>query len=256
MKISNYKLTTHLLAITFAACMLTATAQELPKGLKTTMDMNVDEKGDFEVVMTTKYNAQYWDYMKGNRLLEPSIMKTNMIRVFPKYKLTEFDVKNDEMERTSNVKFKILGALKLDDNGKWIADLETKNPDITKISDTKFMLVDETTGQTMKINLPSSASNAKVEKDNFGKAILTYTAPVTGGGMGNIIKYLGILVAAAGAFLFFKGRKLNTIVVNNPQNKKVSYQQTKQIDDALVIKPAPEQKKQTGDDNFHINAQY
>lgn len=256
MKISNHKIKNILLAVTFATFTFTATAQELPKGLKTTMDMNVDEKGDFEVVMTTKYNAQYWDYMKGNRLLEPSIMKTNLIRVFPKYKLTEFDVKNDEMERTSNVKFKILGALKLDDNGKWIADLETKNPDITKISDTKFMLVDETTGQTMKINLPSSASNAKVEKDNFGKAILTYSAPVTGGGMGNIIKYLGILVAAGGAFLFFRSSKLKTVVVNTPQNKNINYKQTKNIDDAVVINPAPEVKQKPGNDDIHSQAQY
>lgn len=255
------KLNTTKLYHTIAAAILLfsaafVNAQELPKGLKTTMDMNVGEQGEIEVVMTTKYNAQYWDYMKSNRFLEPSIMKISLLRGFPKYKLTNFDVKNDEMERSSNVKFTILGALKLDDNGKWIADLETKNPDITKISDTKFMLVEETSSQTMKINLPASATNAKVEKDNFGKAVLTYTAPVSGGGMGTIIQYLGILVAAGGAFLFFKGRKLKTVVVNTPQNKNINYNQTKNIDDAVVINPVPEVKQKPGNDDIHSQAQY
>jgi hypothetical protein len=138
------------------------------------------------------------------------------------------------MERTTNSKFKILGLLKLDESGKWIADLDTKNPDITKVSDNQFLLIDETNAQTLKIILPKSASNAKVEKDNFGKSILTYTAPISGGG-GNILKYIGFLIVAGGIVLFFKNRSLNTIVVNNPKHQKIDYHSTKNIDDAVVI---------------------
>jgi hypothetical protein len=245
-----------LLIFIFSTAYFNSFSQASEKGYKVNMEMNADEKGDIEVVATTKYNAQYWDYMKANRTLEPSIMKTTMLRVFPKYKLIDFDIKSDEMERTATVKFKVLGSMKMDDNGKWIADLETKNPDITKISDTKFMLVDEASSQTMKINLPSSASGAKIEKDNFGKAILTYTAPVSGGGMGNIIKYLGILVAAGGAFLFWRSRKLNTVVVDTPQNKNINFNQPKHIDDAVVINPVPDEKLKRPDENKPGQAQY
>jgi hypothetical protein len=251
MKIIKFKIYVVLLV----AVSICATAAAQPKGYKINMELNADEKGTIEMVMTTKYNAQYWDYMKAIKAMEPSILKNNMKRQFPKYELTDFDVKSDDMERTSSAKFKIHGLMKLDDNGKWIADLDTKDPDITKVSDTKFLLVDESTAQTMKINLPSSASGAKVEKDNFGKAILTYTAPV-GGGMGNILQYLGIALAAGGAFLFFKNRKLNTLVVNTPQNKKIDYSNTKHIDEAIVVKPVPDEKLKPGNQNPSSHSQY
>jgi hypothetical protein len=233
MKITNLKyfIASFIIFCSFITCI----AQELPKGYKTTMEMNTDEKGDIAVNSTTKYNAQFWDYVKQTKGIEPSVLKNALKRQFPKYQLTDFEIKSDEMERTSTVKFIIHGLLKLDANGKWIADLETKNPDITKVSDNQFLLVDETTAQTLKINLPKSASGAKVEKDSFGKAILTYTAPIGGGGFGNILKYFGFLLAAGGVFLFFKNRKLNTITVNDPKHQKINYQQTKQIDDAVVI---------------------
>ena len=185
-------------------------AQELSKGYKVAMEMNFDEKGDVAVSTVTKYNASYWDYMKATKALEPSIMKNTLKRQFPKYLLTDFEMdnKSGEDDRTSKIKFKILGSLKLSANGKWIADLDTKSPDITKISDTKFVLVDESSAQTIKINLPESASGAKIENDAFGKAILTYSAPIKGGMVGNIIKYLGFLVIAAGAFIFYKNNSI------------------------------------------------
>jgi hypothetical protein len=234
--------------LAFALCFLVITgiSQELPKGYKVTMEMNADEKGDIVVNATTKYNAQYWDYVKQIKGIEPSVMKNNLKKQFPKYQLTDFDIKSDDMERTSNVKFKILGSLKLKGNGKWVADLETKNPDITKVSGNQFLLVDEATAQTIKIILPGSASGAKIEKDAFGKAILTYTAPVSGGGFGNILKYLGFLVAAGGVFLFFKNRKSNTAVITNPAHQKIDYRQTRQIDDAVVVGQSGKEKNQSG----------
>jgi hypothetical protein len=209
-------------------------AQEMKKGYKQNIEMTADEKGDVIVASSIKYNAQTWDAVKQMHMTDASVMKNMLKKAFPKYQLSDFDIKNDDMERATNARFKLLGSLKIDDNGKWIAELDSKNPDITKISDNQFLLVDEESAQTLKINLPKSASNAKVEKDNFGKAILTYTAPISGGGAGNIIKYLGFLVAAAGGFLFFKNRKLNTVIVSNQQQQKINYQNTKHIDDTAI----------------------
>lgn len=213
-------------------------AQDLPKGYKINMEMNADEKGDVAVIINVKYNAQFWDQLKINRGNDASVVKNTWKKQFPKYQLTEFDIKSDDMERTSTSKFKILGLLNSDENGKWIADLDTKNPDITKVSDRQFILIDEATAQTVKINLPESVSNAKVEKDNFNKAVLTYTAPVKSGG-GNIIKYAGIVSILAGGFLFFKNRGLKTIVVNNPIREKIDFHTTRHIDEAVVIQQAP-----------------
>jgi hypothetical protein len=231
MKIIKYS--TALLLLVFL--LSNVHAQEMKKGYKESIEMTADEKGDVIVASSIKYNAQTWDAVKQMHMTDASVMKNMLKKAFPKYQLSDFDIKNDDMERATNAKFKLLGSLKIDDNGKWIAELDSKNPDITKVSDKQFLLVDEESAQTLKINLPKSASNAKVEKDNFGKAILTYTAPISGGGPGNIIKYLGFLVAAAGGFLFFKNRKLNTVVISNGQQQKVDYHQPKHIDKASIV---------------------
>jgi hypothetical protein len=242
MKIKNL---TYSIFATVLLCVSTkAKAQESSKGYKENIEMNADEKGDITVISNIKYNASTWDYIKQQHGTDPSVIKNNMKRAFPKYEVTEFDIKNDDMERTTTIKFKILGSLKVDANGKWMADLESKNPDITKISETQFLMVDEGSAQTSKINLPKSASGAKIEKDSFGKAVLTYTAPVSGGGLGNMIKYLGFLVIAAGGFLFYKGRQLKTVVINNPMQQKVNYQQPKYIDDAVEINHPKQESNQ------------
>ncbi len=224
-----------------AICLLYATkGHTQEKGYKETMEMTAMENGDINVSSKIKFNASTWEMVKQRRSIEPSVLKNELKKRFPKYVLEGFDIKNDDMEQTTNIKFKILGLLKLDEDGKWKAELDTKNPDITKVTETKYIMVDEGSAQTSTIILPSSASNSKIEKDAFGKASLTYTAPVSGGGMGNIIKYLGFLVAAGGLFLFFKNRgALKTIVVNNPANKKINYNTVKNIDDAVVVNPTP-----------------
>lgn len=211
-------------------------AQE-SKGYKETLEMNADEKGDITVVSNIKYNAATWDYVKQQHGTDPSVLKNNIKRQFPKYVVTDFDIKNDDMERTSTIKFKIQGSIKVNENGKWMAELDSKNPDITKLSETQFLMVDEDNAQTSKINLPKSASDAKIDKDTFGKAVLTYNAPVSGGWLGNIIKYLGILLAAAGAFFFYKNRQLRTVVISDQSSKKIAgSRQDKYIDDAVVVK--------------------
>lgn len=182
------KLKYYIVTVFVFCCLSTALGQD--KGYKVNMEMTVDEKGDAALDISTKYNAQLWDVIKQNHNADASVLKNNWKRQFPKYQLTEFDIKTNEMENTVISKFKILGMIKLDESGKWVASLDQKDPNITKINDVQFLLVDEATALTLKINLPKSATGAKIEKDAFGKAILTYSAPVSGGGAGNIIKYL------------------------------------------------------------------
>ncbi len=181
-------------------------AQDETAGFKINMELTADEKGIVAVNLKTKYNALYWDRFRQKEGRNKSIIKNNYIKSFVKYQLSDFDIINNDMEQTSYVKFNILGLLKLDEGGKWIAELDTKDPDITKISETQFVMVDEDLAQSYKINLPASAKNSKIEKDHFGKAILTYTATVIRSDSATILKYTGFLIAAAGIFLFFKYR--------------------------------------------------
>ncbi len=248
MKIMQLINNTFFLTAIFLFYCSTATAQD--KGYKVKIEMNAAENGEVEITYVATYTASYWDYMKTSRSLEHSIMKSAMERQYPKYKVTNFSIKPDEDARTATVKYKVLGLLKLDDNGKWIAELDTKKPEIEKLSDNKFLVSLDEDGikQNITINLPSSASNAKVEPNSFGKAELTYTAPVSTGGMGNILKYLGFAVIAGGIFLFFKTKKINTVYVNAPKQQNIQYNQTKNIDDVVVINPAQSEKTNPGTD--------
>lgn len=246
MKFATYKYCLSIFLI--CCCSIHIQGQTMPKGYKINMEMTADEKGDASIIITAKYNAQLWDAIKQNHGSDPSVLKNIWKKQFPKYQLTEFSFPNADIDQTITSKFKILGMLKVDADGKWVAELDQKDPNITKLTENSFMLIDEATALNLKINLPASASDAKVEKDSFGKAVLTYNAPVSGGGIGNIIKYLGFLVAAGGIFLFFKGGGMKTIVVSDQKTKKIEYPQTKKIDDAVVINtPAKEHVKSNND---------
>ena len=91
--------------------------------------------------------------------------------------------------------------MNVDKNGKWSTDLDQKNPDITKLSDKDFLLIEE--GNSLKVHLPEGTTDAKIEKNSFGKAILTYPADLSGP-MGNWPLYLGLGMLVAGGFLLFR----------------------------------------------------
>lgn len=214
------------LLIVFIAIHNAAQAQENPAGYKTSVDMTVDNAGAIICEYSTKYSAANWDNFNRQIGNNTSILMNNFIKIFPKYHLSEFNYSQDANERTNKVKFKIDGMMNINKNGKWEADLEKKNPDITKVSDKEFLLIEE--GTTLKIHLPPGTDDAKVEKNSFGKALLTYS-PNTSSGMGNIFRYSGILIALAGAWLLFKNRKgaktkpvLNTVYEQITPHKEIT----------------------------------
>lgn len=182
-----------------------AMAQE-GKAFKMNMELTGNDKGEVKVDMKITYNAAYWDIYKRKSANNPSILKTSLVRSFVKYSLTGFNITNDEMAQSIHATFTILGLLKLDKDGKWMAELDTKDPDITKISETQYVIVDEDYGRSYKVNLPPNATNSKVEKDAFGKALLTFYAPVNSRS-NKLLLYGGIILAVSGVFLFVKNRR-------------------------------------------------
>lgn len=203
-------------------------AQDDP-GVKTAVDITVDNVGDAICEFKYKYNAAYWDYFTKTIGNNTSIIKNNILRVFPKYNLTDFDYSQKSDERTNTVKFKILGMMYIDKNGRWTADLDTKNPDITKISDKDYLLMEA--GNQIKIHLPAGTSDSKIEKDSFGKAVLTYPADETGG-TGKMFMIGGLVLMAAGGFLLYRSMKapaLKTIYGRDNARQTLSTSAGKQL---------------------------
>jgi hypothetical protein len=190
-------------------CSLQSQAQEVVKGLKQKFDITIDDLGNANIEVSMKLNAEAWENFKRNVGNNQSILKREIEKSVPKYYLTDFAYSEDAMERTYTLKMKALGLCKLNKDGKWQADIEAKNPDITKLSDNEFVMNEDILAngqliqQTQKLHLPSAASGAKVEKDSFGNAIVTYK---TGLGWGHkLASYLGVALLLGGIGLGTRG---------------------------------------------------
>src|SRR6185503_8566713 len=95
---------------------------------------------------------------------------------------------------------------------------------------TEWLLVEG--GETLKIHLPSGTKNSKVEKNSFGKAMLTYPVS-TGGAMTAALRYGGILIALAGVALFIRNRmkpKIKLVVnTNTAQPQEAAQKETASV---------------------------
>lgn len=197
--------------ILFQSLFLTSQSQEVLHGVKQIFDITMDDIGNATVEVSMTLNAAQWDGYKRNVGNNTSILKREMEKALPKYYLSDFNYTEDQMERSYKMKFKVLGLSVLNSNGNWVSDLESKNPDVTKLSDREFVMTQDINNngmliqQTQKLHLPSNASGAKIEKDSFGKAVMTYS---TGSGwMPRIITYGGILLALAGCWMFYNNQQ-------------------------------------------------
>ena len=185
--------------------------QEEIKGIKQTFDISVDDLGNAIIEVSMKLNASQWDMFKKNIGNNTSMLKREIEKALPKYHLSDFSYTEEAMDRSYRLKFKALGLASINSDGKWVSKLESKDPDITKLSDREFVMnMDLATNgmliqQIQKIHLPPSASNAKIEKDSFGKAVMTYTT--SDGVASRAALFIGIgLILASGVLFFINSR--------------------------------------------------
>jgi hypothetical protein len=193
------------LCLQFSICIH---AQKVYQGLKQTIDMIIDKLGNADIDVSMNLSAAQWDNFKRNVGNNVSLIKRSMERALPKYYLTDFNYTEQAMDRTYDVKFKALGICSMNRNGLWEAKLETKKPDITKLSDREFVMTEDvlTNGalvqQTIKLHLPSVAQGAKVQKDSFGKAEVTYK---TGQDIvSKLLTALGIILILSGCWWYYR----------------------------------------------------
>jgi hypothetical protein len=188
-----------------------AAAQQEVKGMKQVFDFHVDELGNAMIEVSMKLNASQWDMFKKSIGNNTSILKREIEKALPKFYLSDFNYTEDAMDRSYKLKFKALGLASINSNGRWESKLESKDPDITKLSDKEFVINTDMMvngmliQQTQKIHLPETASDAKIEKDSFGKAVMTYSS---GGNMTSKAGMFGgiALIIAGGVLFFFNSR--------------------------------------------------
>lgn len=200
-----------IIIIVFSALAIYSYAQEEVKGLKQIFDITMDDVGNAKIEVSMKLTASQWDVFKKNMGNNTSIMKREMEKAMPKYYLSDFNYSEDQMERIMKIKFNALGLTKINEQGIWEAKLDTKDPDFTKLSDREFVINSTMINNgmlmqaTQKIHLPSGASDARIDKDSFGKAVLTYKTGSSGGG--KMLTYGGIALILGAGFLFYRNSK-------------------------------------------------
>ena len=210
MKAQRIKIVLTLFLSIFAFNVISA--QEEVKGMKQRLEINVDELGDAEINLIMKLNASQWDIFKKTIGNNPAYLKREIIKGMPAFYLTDFKYEEDPMERTYKMSMKGLGAVEVNENGKWESNLEMKDPEIIQLNNQQFRLNLNmlTNGvfieQVQLINLPKNARKAKIETDSFGYAVLTYES---GTGTGKMLaKGAGLILILSGILLGIFNRKV------------------------------------------------
>jgi hypothetical protein len=206
-----------LLIMSFLSIALVARAQEV-KPFKMNVQFTLDRYGNAQVTFSMRMNASQWDDFKHSIGNNQSLLKRELERNLPSYFLSDFDYKEDAMDRSYSLSFKANGICKIDERGRWYAELDAKNPDITKLSDNVYMMITDmqSGGQLIQANskfiFPDEASDIREEKDAFGKARFTFEMKGSSG-RSSVVQYGGIVLVVVGLLLGWRNYRKQTLAV-------------------------------------------
>lgn len=178
--------------------MLVLQAQEL---LKPKMEMKIDSIGNANIKVSMTMNANQWQMWSQNYGNNPALIKRNMEKELPGYFLDDFKLDKNDMDRSFSFTFKAYGVCAVDKKGTWIVSTEQKNPDLTKLTDHKYMMVSTDVANGMQetsiIEFPESAKNIEQTKDAFDKTQFEFEMKEMRSGI-NWFLWIGVFLAAGG----------------------------------------------------------
>jgi len=187
------------------------TPQQDPTNLVQEFTVNIDKLGVANMELTQKMTASQWENFKQSRIFnDPSISKRDMERSMATYVIEDFKRDLDEMNRSVKLSLKVIGYAQYKGNGQWSLKIDSKNPQVTKLTDKAYMITGNTfmgnnlVQQIFKIYFPSNSSDVAQTTDEFGKAIFTYNA---GGGITSYLKWnniIGLLLILAAVYILVK----------------------------------------------------
>lgn len=213
---------------------LISLSQEVVKGMQQDMKVKFDENGNAHISVSMELNASQWDIFKRSIGGNTAHLKRQMEKGLPKFFLDDFKYSEESMDRKYTLEFNAYGVVSQDRHGKWKAELDAKDPDINKISDQEFELeVNYATNgalieQTQRIFLPTNATDSKIEKDSFGKAVLTYK--IGDSTMESILFIAGLaLIAGGGLLMYFNFRPPSGRALSTPSKKDQYKEKLKRV---------------------------
>ncbi len=162
------------------------------------IEMNIDQLGNATIKVSMKMNAQQWQMWNSNFGNNPAALKREIERGMPGYFLDDFKLEKEDMKRSFELTVRAFGVCKIDKRGNWSFETDEKDANLTKLTDTKYMLVSsplEYGGQlqqTFIINFPEEASEIEVEEDSYGKTLFEFKMEDPTSNF-NTIRWAGVL---------------------------------------------------------------
>ena len=158
---------------------------EDPTNLVQEFTINLDKLGNASMVLTQKMTASQWATFKTSQIYnDPAMAKRDMERSMSTFVIDDFKRDMDEMNRQITLTLKVISYAQYKGNGHWSLKIDSKNPQVTKLTDNAYMITgnalmgNSLIQQIFKIYFPGSASNVTQTTDEFGKAIFTYNCGV------------------------------------------------------------------------------
>lgn len=204
----------------FVAGINSVFGQEAVEPLKQNITFKIDDLGNSDVEASMQLNASQWDFYKRSTGNNVAILKREMERALPTMFLKDFQYEEQPMERKYTLKFKALGVAKLNEKNKWVIDLESKNPDVTQLSENVYLMTSNLLlnggliQQSIKIFLPNDAKNTKVETDSFGTALFIYQLNNTFSGSLPFILISGIILILLSGIIFLLPKRKGILKLN------------------------------------------
>ena len=176
------------------------------------IDIVIDELGNANMNISMEMNASEWQNWQSMYGSNPAALKRSMERGMPQYFLGDFNLEKDEMNRSFNFKVTAFGICDINKKGVWTLNSEKKRPNITELSERKFMLVNvEQQGtssiqQTTTISFPETAEDIKIEKNAFDQTVFNFKMN-NSTASSPLLAYLGGMLILTGGGLFFYQKK-------------------------------------------------
>ena len=206
--IVNFQFSIALLFLLFSI-RLDAQQQHDPTAITQEIDYKIDKYGDARMELRQKMTAAQWRNFKASPIAQnPSIFKRDLERSMATMLIEDFKNEMNEDSRSSVTQLTARSMATYKGNGKWELKLDTKDPNITKISDHIYMMTNNLMAggnliqQLQKIFFPEKASNIKQDTDTYGKAVFTYTLHAEKSSF-NFLLLFGIALLVVGAAWMF-----------------------------------------------------
>lgn len=173
------------------------------------IEMKLDAIGNTQLTISMTMNASQWQIWLQNLGNNPAALKREVERSMPAYFLDNFKLEKNDMERSFVLSLNAYGACTVDKRGNWTLETDQKNPNITEVTDHKFILVSSppelggTVQQTFTIEFPEEAQHIKMEKDAYGKSNFKFQMRNSTAGF-NIMLWAGVFLLVMGITWFTK----------------------------------------------------